>query len=97
MIAREVLGYAAQDVPAHAGLPATGVVVRRHTKKIARCNEQLGGRAPAGSRSDQVSVTHGLETEQVRVAYFESELWKGPLCGGDATTGTDRHPGRAAS
>jgi hypothetical protein len=79
VVARQVLGYAAQGVPAHAGLPATGVVLRRHTRRIARFNERWEGEVQRGSRRDQLSVMYALETEQIAVAYFDSELWNGPL------------------
>lgn len=79
VIARQVLRYAVQGVPAHAGLPATGVVLRRHTRKMARFNECWERELEQGSRRDQLSVTYALEQEQIAVAYFDSHLWNGPL------------------
>lgn len=79
VIARQVLGYAAEGFPAHGGLPATGVVLRRHTRLVAAFNRRWEEELERGSRRDQLSVTYALDRTEIGYACFDSDYWHGPL------------------
>ena len=79
VIARQVLRYAAEGFPRAGGLPATGVILRRHTSRIAAFDRHWAKEVEHGSRRDQLSVTHALAKKGVTYATFDSELREGPL------------------
>lgn len=78
-IARHVLRYATEGVGAHGGLAATGVVLRRHTPRVAAFNCRWEEELQQGSRRDQLSVGYALDATGLNYARFESDCWRGPL------------------
>jgi hypothetical protein len=78
-IARQVLRYAGEGFPARLGLPATGVILRRHTAAVAAFNRRWAEELDGGSRRDQISVAYALHKEGIQYAAFDSDVWNGPL------------------
>jgi hypothetical protein len=78
-IVRQLLRYARSGYPEHAGLPATGVVLRRHTVSVSRFNAVWWDELSQGSRRDQLAVGWALRERAIPWSTFHSHLWDGPL------------------
>jgi len=78
-IVRQIIRYAHAGYPVRHGLPATGVVLRRHVPSVERFNERWWHELERGSRRDQLGVGWALRQESLEYATFSSHLWKGPL------------------
>lgn len=78
-IVRQLLRYARAGYPEHAGLPATGVVLRRHTKPVARFEQAWWDEVARGAARDQISVGVALRALDMHWSEIASDLWKGPL------------------
>jgi hypothetical protein len=57
---RQVEGYRLAGYPAHAGLGATGVLLRRHTPAVIELSEMWWGEVARGSIRDQLSFNYCL-------------------------------------
>jgi hypothetical protein len=75
----QMLRYAFEGFPRHAGLTANGVLLRRHTDAVRALNELWLREVEGGSRRDQLSFTYAAWRLGVRYAVFDSHLWNGPL------------------
>jgi hypothetical protein len=78
-IVRQIVRYAVAGYPERHGLPATGVVLRRHVPAVERFNQRWWEELERGSRRDQLAVGWALRREGMEYATFSSDLWKGPL------------------
>jgi hypothetical protein len=71
VIKAHVTRYRNAGYPANHGLAETGVLLRRHTPKIAAFNAYWWKELASGSKRDQVSFNYCADTSGVRVAYLE--------------------------
>lgn len=76
---RQMAGYAAEGFPAHAGLAACGVILRRHTEATRLLFERWWEEITRGSRRDQLSFDYVAWSLGVRYAVFDSHFFEGPL------------------
>jgi len=75
----QVIRYALDGFPRHAGLCAGGVILRRHTESTRLLNERWWQEISRGSRRDQLSFNYVARTLDIPYAPFDANLWSGPL------------------
>jgi hypothetical protein len=75
----QVLRYALDGYPRHAGLTANGVLLRRHSEPIMKFSERWWREIDQGSWRDQLSFGYLARKLGVRYALFDSNYWTGPL------------------
>lgn len=63
--------YRNAGYPAHHGLAETGILLRRHTSRIAEFNDFWWNELRTGSRRDQVSFNYCIDTMRIPIAHFE--------------------------
>ena len=78
-IIRQIIRYAHAGYPSGAGLPATGVVLRRHTRAVARFESCWWQELLTGSRRDQLAIGWALRRTGLAWSRFDSSLREGPL------------------
>jgi len=78
-IGSQLRGYERRGHPRHAGLYATGVLLRRHTEAVRRLGERWWAEVEAGSHRDQLSAPVAIAAIGLPVATFDSDYRDGPL------------------
>jgi len=58
VVSRQVERYRQEGLPAHAGMVATGAILRRHTAAVRRFNERWYDEVQGGSVRDQLSFNY---------------------------------------
>ncbi len=76
----EVLGeqineYAKRGIPRKNGLYATGIIIRRHTKRINELNEKWWAECSRFSKRDQLSFVVAFPSEEIN-KITEGDIWK---------------------
>jgi len=71
VVSSQLEKYRGRGYPANAGLAETGILLRRHTPKVAEFNAYWWRELASGSKRDQVSFNYCADTSGVRVAYFD--------------------------
>ena len=75
----QVLKYARESMPTEAGLYATGVLLRRHTERMADLEKRWWKEIQEGSHRDQISLPFVLRALNVKPAIIDGDIWKGPI------------------
>lgn len=75
-LAEQVKDYAKKDYPKHNGLYECGVIIRRHTKRVAELNEKWWAQYCRYSERDQVSFPTVFPAEEINA--IESSVWRHP-------------------
>ncbi|MBM3667968.1 MAG: DUF616 domain-containing protein, partial [Actinobacteria bacterium] len=78
LIAAQMARYRAAGYPAHNGLVAAGVVVRRNTLAVRAFCERWWSELEAGSHRDQLSAPYVVERTGVEYAVLGDDPWTSP-------------------
>jgi hypothetical protein len=73
----QVLRYARSGVPPNTGLHATAAILRRHTPRIRQLEATWWGEIARGSHRDQLSLPYALQSNHLRCAEFDGDVWFG--------------------
>ena len=75
-ISEQIKVYAKEGYPPHNGLAECGVIIRRHTPRIAELNEKWWLQYERYSERDQLSFPKVFPKEEVN--FIESSVWRHP-------------------
>ena len=78
-IGTQVKEYKVRGYPAHHGLAATGLVVRRHTEAVARFNDAWWSELVRYSNRDQMSVNYVLWRLGMEYAGIPGDFWENEI------------------
>jgi glycosyltransferase involved in cell wall biosynthesis len=75
-ITEQMVAYAKKDYPRHAGLCECGVIVRRHTPRVAELNEKWWVQYTRYSERDQLSFPTVFPQNEIN--QIEGSVWRHP-------------------
>lgn len=78
LIEREIAGYRAAAYPEGSGLWANGMIVRRHTGRVAELNELWWTLYAAGCERDQLSFPVARRDLDFQVNTIDADVWSSP-------------------
>jgi len=74
-LGEQIKEYRKRGIPSQNGLYATGIIIRRHTKKINELNEKWWAECSRFSKRDQLSFAVTFPSEEIN-KITEGNIWK---------------------